>query len=442
MSELDPRVEQEVESLWHRVQRTGMRRREFLTLLAAGGAAAVLVACGAEDEAEPTLAPTEEVMAPTEAPAPTEEPTAEAGNGDEEAEAAAPFAKPVLAPFFIVHGTNAETRMRPEVTEDYLTDSGLFFVRTHEAPPILDPAEWRLRIFGNAVENEIELTFEDLLAMPAQTVTRFIECAGNGRGLYDILLDNPGSGTQWITGAYGVGSWTGVRLADILERAGVMQSAVSVMGTGLDVTQVAKPMSIEKAMADDTLVVYALNGAPLPYDHGFPARLLVPGYVGIFNVKWLGSLEVADEQLYSRWNTTSYILAGPEYSDPEGPPEGEPFNEQTVKSAIALPWPATLSAGEQTITGFAWSPYAEIETVEVSLDGGQSWDTAELFGENIAAAGTRWRYTFSAQPGEMTITTRATDAAGNTQWPVEEQVWNEQGYIWGAVIPHPVMVSG
>ncbi|HSJ52853.1 MAG TPA: sulfite oxidase [Anaerolineae bacterium] len=437
----EKKPEQEIELLWTRVQRLGMSRRDFMLLLAAGGTASVLAACGGEEPTATAVAPT--AMVATEAPptegAPTEEPTAEA---DAQPEPERLQAKALPEAFFILHGTNAEMRWERMADQAYQTDSALFFIRNHAESPLLDPAEWRLQVTGNAVESPLELSYDDLLQMPAQTVTRFIECAGNARGLFDVLLGNPAEGTQWKTGAFGIAAWTGVRLADILERAGLMDSAVSVMAAGLDSAGVAKPMSIEKALQDDTLVVYAMNGGPLPYDHGFPARLLVPGWAGIYNVKWLGSLEVADEQLYSKWNTTSYVLIGPDFEDPEGPPEGEPFETQTMKSTVGLPWEASLQAGEQRIFGYAWSPFGEITQVEVSLDEGQTYQPAELVGPNVAGAGTRWEYTLDAQPGLTSITTRATDSEGNVQWPLAEQVWNQLGYQWGAAIPHPVTVAG
>ncbi len=438
MDESEQRPE-DIELLWTRVEPLGVSRRDFMLLLAAGGTAAVLAACGGEEATPTATVPTD--MA-TEAAPPVAEPTAgPTAEADAQAQPERLAVKALPEAFFIIHGTNAEMRWERMADQGYLVDSGLFFIRNHAETPVLDAGEWRLQVTGNAVESPLELSYDDLLQMPAHSVTAFLECAGNARGLFDVLLDNPAEGTQWKTGAFGIAHWTGVRLADILERAGLMDSAVSVMGTGLDSTGVAKPMPIEKALQDDTLVVYAMNGAPLPYDHGFPARLLVPGWAGIYNVKWLGSLEVADEQVYSKWNTTSYVLIGPDFEDPEGPPEGEPFETQTVKSNVGLPWPATLTAGEQRIFGYAWSPFAEIAQVEVSLDEGQTYQPAELVGPNIAAAGTRWEYTLDAQPGLTSITTRATDGQGNSQWPLSEQVWNQLGYQWGAAIPHPVTVS-
>lgn len=417
--------------LWQQIKPAGWSRRHFLALFSTGGAAAVAAAYG--------LSPAEIATAQdaTATPAPEEEPTSAFATppGD------SLHVKPLPDPFFVSHGASVEMRWGPENTESFTMDSGSFFVRNHTATPIVDPGTWELTIDGDGVDDALTLSYEDLLGMPAQTVTRFVECAGNGRALYDQVLDNPGEGTQWLTGGYGVGTWTGVRLSMLLEQAGLNDDAVSIMATGLDESGFEKPLPVEKAMADDTMIVYGMNGGPLPHDHGFPARLLVPGWVGSYNVKWLRQLTVATEQLYSRWNTASYVLIGPEYEDPEGPPEGEIIREQTVKSAIALPWPAILEPGQHRISGYAWSPYGRIEQVEVSLDDGESYEAAQLIGPNVAAAGVRWEYTLEVEEGDVTITTRATDTAGNSQWPIDEQLWNQKGYVWGAVIPHPVTVT-
>jgi DMSO/TMAO reductase YedYZ molybdopterin-dependent catalytic subunit/mono/diheme cytochrome c family protein len=426
----DGRVEQAQAGLWREAQAAGMSRRRFFALLSSGGAAAVLAAVAAPDGASSTMNQQE---TPTATPSAEETPVTTPA-------ADRLHVKPLPENFFIPHGASIEMEWRPESTQTYTMDSGIFFIRNHSATPIIDPADWRLRVEGPGVEEPLELNYEDLLNMPAQTVTRFVECAGNGRALFDRILEEPAQGTQWTTGGYGIGSWTGVLLSNILEQAGLRETAVSIMASGLDESGFEKPLPVEKAM-EDTLVIYGMNNGPLPHDHGFPARLLVPGWVGSYNVKWLDSLFVGEEQLYSKWNTSSYVLIGPEYADPEGPPEGEIIREQTVKSVVALPWPATLEPGRQQITGYAWSPFAAIDTVEVSLDGGETYEPAQLFGPNVKASGTRWALTFDAEPGEITITPRATDSAGNSQWPVEEQVWNQKGYVWGAVIPHPITVA-
>jgi DMSO/TMAO reductase YedYZ molybdopterin-dependent catalytic subunit len=351
--------------------------------------------------------------------------------------------KPLPEPFFIMHGTNAEMNwLQKQNDQRYLMDSGQFFIRNHSATPIIDPSQWQLQIDGPGVANPMQLSYAELLKMPGKTVTRFVECAGNARSLYNEIMGKPAQGTQWGTGGFGIAEWTGVPLADVLDKAGLKKSAVSIMASGLDESGFKKPLPIGKALADDTLLVTAMNGAPLPYDHGFPVRLLVPGWIGSYNVKWLGSLHVGEEQLYSKWNTSSYVLKGEGYPDPEGPVEGVIIREQTVKSVLALPRPASLPAGRQTLRGYAWSPYGPIDKVEVSLDEGKSYQPARLLGPNIGAAGVRWEFEIDAKPGMMIITPRATDAKGHRQIAIAEQKYNKQGFIWEAVIPHPVTFVG
>lgn len=433
-----PDSEKRVETLWDAAKASGLSRRRFLALLSTGGAVAVLTAIG----------PTRLAGAQTAQPTPGAQPVATPGiPGLAEGALVEPsgerlHVKVLPEKYFVVHGTSVEMDWATKRGDpNYRMDSSQFFVRNHTATPIIDPGQWRLRVAGNAVGNPLELTYDQLMDLPSRTVTRYVECAGNGRAFYDIVLGEPGQGTQWRAGGYGIGEWTGVPLSEILDRAGATNAAVSIMAAGLDGSGFKKPLPIDKARQDDTMVVYGMNGGPLPYDHGFPARLLVPGWAGSFNVKWLGLLDVADSEQYSTWNTSSYVLIGPEYADPPGPPEGEVITSQTVKSAVALPWPATLQPGSQTINGYAWSPFASIARVEVSTDDGETWQRARLRAPNMAAAGVRWEHTFNAQPGDLRIMTRATDRQGNAQWPVEEQVWNEKGYNWGAIIPHPVTVS-
>ncbi len=200
-------------------------------------------------------------------------------------------------------------------------------------------------------------------------------------------------------------------------------------------------MPVAKAMADDTILAYMMNGDILPIDHGFPARVVAPGWVGVASIKWVGKITVSEKPLFVDKNTNSYVLIGPDYT-PQAPAKGQPLNENIMKSAIALPWPATLKAGQQKIVGYAWSPKGKISKVDVSLDGGKTFQPATLTGQNIERAGTRWEFTFDAKPDLTTITPRATDDQGNVQYDISQQKWNEQGYVFGAMVPHPVKVEG
>ena len=164
--------------------------------------------------------------------------------------------------------------------------------------------------------------------------------------MFDRVQGRPAEGTQWGTGGVGNGEWTGVALRDVLELAGIRDNAVSVLLVGLDKESpeegFRRALPVEKAMHPDTLLAYALNGEPLTRDHGYPLRAVIPGWVGAANIKWLGRIVVSSEKHWTRNNTTSYVLIGDDYP-PEGEALGQPVTTQTVKSALALPWPAELA---------------------------------------------------------------------------------------------------
>src|SRR5262245_59678364 len=218
--------------------------------------------------------------------------------------------KPVPSGVFIDHGINQETRL--ETLRGYLTPASHFFVRSHAARPVLDLKTWRLRVEGNAIDRPLELTFDDLLRLPSRSVICFVECAGNGRGFFKELMGKVASGTQWRLGGIGVAEWTGVPLGAVLEMAGVRKETprdiLNVLVEGLDSVKVNRPMSLAKALEDDTLLAYAMNGSPLPADHGFPLRAIVPGWVGINNVKWVGRIEVRNSVIDVPTTTSTYVL--------------------------------------------------------------------------------------------------------------------------------------
>ena len=178
------------------------------------------------------------------------------------------------------------------------------------------------------------------------SVIRAIECAGNGRSFFQVTHGKPVSGTPWKLGGIGVAEWTGVPFREVLERAGVTRNARDVIPEGADDMHIKRPVPIEKAMADDTLLVYAMNGHPLPSDHGFPVRMLVPGWVGIAHVKWISRCEVSERPLYSDYNTKRYVLIGPDY-EPEPPRLGPVLTTQKVRSAFELPWNGEVRSGKR-----------------------------------------------------------------------------------------------
>ncbi len=322
-------------------------------------------------------------------------------------------------------------------SDAYLTPNDRFFVRSHSSTPAIDPGTWRLRIDGDAASRGIEIAYDELIAMPSITYVRALECAGNGRVLFEATQGRTPPGAMWRLGAIGVAEWTGVPLAAILERAGVDRSAREVVPEGLDELHVRRPLPLERAIAADAIVAFEMNGEPLPADHGFPARLIVPGWAAVASIKWLGRLEVTARPSFTWWNTEHYVLRGPDY-EPEGPGDGQVIREQVMKSAFALPWPARLSAGRQRVHGRSWAPDAAIAMVEVSVDGGRTWFDADLREPNVPGAWVRWSFDWLAEPGSFELRARATDARGRSQ--PDEVPWNERGYLYGGVVGHPVEV--
>ncbi len=346
--------------------------------------------------------------------------------------------KPTPPEIFRVLGTNRETLWEALKGTGYLTPSSHFFVRNHTRTPLLDLATYRLRIHGTGVRRPLALRYEDVLAMRSVTRTKAIECAGNARSYFVTQQGEPQTpGTQWRLGAIGVAQWTGVPLGDILDRAGLRRTAVDVLPEGLDDPinatdgRVRRPLSIEKAL-DDVLVVHSMNGDPLPEDHGFPLRLLVPGWIGVANIKWLGRIEVSETPLFSAWNTTQYRLFG------DAHPDSPPLTTQGVKSAFELPYAATLTPGWHLLTGRSWSAHGRIRKVEVRFDGGRWWP-AVLDRRNEPQAWVRWSIPWNARTGAHVLEARATDQRGNTQ--PATTTYNTLGYLFDAVVRHSVTVA-
>ncbi len=397
-------------------------RRRFLKRLLAGGPAAVLAACG--DSEAPTAPPPPTAPAPLPPPAP-------------EPPEVAPFFKDT-APF-IERGNSLEARL--EDMPGVITPNDLFFVRNNGGSLGIHEPDWRLVIEGDAVEKAIEVSYEGIRTLPPQELTAYLECAGNHRAMFDRVQGRAAEGTQWGTGGIGNGVWRGARLADVLELAGVTPAAASVLLIGLDSEApeggFRRALPAEKALAD-VLLAYELNGEPLPRDHGFPVRALVPGWVGSSSIKWLGRIEVSSEPHWTRNNTGSYVLIGPDYP-PEGRAMGQIATVQTIKSALALPWPAELGPGPHVLHGFAQSPEGRIDRVEWSDDGGATWNEARVTGGRTELSWRRFELDWAPAPGNYTVMTRATDHTGATQ--PESVPFNRKGYLFNRPLPHPIRVG-
>ncbi len=398
------------EQIWQRARASGMTRRRFLELMAAGGGAAVLAACV----------------------------DLEGGAGD--GHRASPWFKDSEP--FVRHGdTGLEAQLA--LMDDVRTPTTLFFVRNNSPSSIaVDAGDWRLFVEGDAVTTPLELSYDEIRRLPPRTFVSYLECAGNQRAMFEQLNGRRADGEQWGTGAVSNAEWTGVPLRDVLSLAGIRGDAVCVLLVGLDTEApeqgFRRVLPVEKAMHPDTLLAYEMNGETLPQDHGFPLRAIAPGWVGSSSIKWLDRVVVSRRQLWTRNNTTSYVLIGDDY-EPEGDAPGEVVAEQTIKSALALPWPAELPAGAHRLHGYAHSPGGPIARVEWSADGGASWSDADLAGPQIDYSWVRFEFDWSAGPGEHTILTRATDASGVTQ--PDEVPFNEKGYLFNQPLPHAIRVT-
>ncbi len=339
---------------------------------------------------------------------------------------------------FVQHPTNLETPLAS--LEGLLTPNDLFFVRNHAPTPRIDASAYRLRIEGNAVPEPIELSLAELKSMPSRSVVAYLECAGNWRSFFGRLLGQTASGGPWGTGAIGCAEWTGVPLGEVLTRAGVESNAVDVLLAGADDVAFSRPLPLEKAMHPDTLLAYEMNGEDLPPDHGYPVRSVVPGWVASNSIKWLDRIEVSSENIWVRTNTSSYVLIGAEWPPEQyAPAEGGPITTQTIKSALALDWPARIEAGPTVLRGFAHSPHAVISRVEWRLDDETQWNEARLVSPPIEHAWRRFEFDWEAAAGSHVIRTRAIDASGNTQ--PDEVPFNESGYLLNIPLPHPVEVA-
>jgi DMSO/TMAO reductase YedYZ molybdopterin-dependent catalytic subunit len=355
--------------------------------------------------------------------------------------ASGPIVKPLPAELFRALGTNAEMRWSAMRRQGYHVPIDRFFVRNHTSTPIIDADTWRLEVSGAGLcGGPRSFSLADLRRLPAETRSVTVECAGNGRGYYTAQQGQSVTGTAWGLGAVGVARWRGVRLSTVLRLAGLGRHAVDVQPVGLDPNYVTggvdlgpvrRPMPVRKAIAD-VLLAYEMNGELLPPDHGHPVRLIVPGWIGIASIKWVGRIEVSDTPLFSPWNTQFYRLFGPDF-----PADGQPFDRQVVKSAFELDPGTQVTAGAPTrLTGRSWSAAGPIRHVQVSTDGGARWRPARPVGPSVDDAWQRWELDWQPAAGTHELLARATDVHGNTQPDVAR--YNTLGYLFDAVARIPV----
>jgi sulfane dehydrogenase subunit SoxC len=310
-----------------------------------------------------------------------------------------------------------------------VTPVGLHYLLTHYDIPILDPRVWRLTVDGE-VDRPLMFDLVDIQARPVVTRLVTLECAGNGRGL---LTPRPVS-QPWLEEAVGTAEWTGTPLAPLLREAGIRAGAVEVAFTGADhgfergVEQdYQRGLSLDEALDEDVLLVHTMNGQPLPPQHGAPLRLLVPGWYGMAQVKWLTRISVLDAPFDGYQNATAYRIKQ------DAAERGEPVTRIRPRALLQPPgYPdfqtrtRILDRGVHELTGRAWSGWGQVTRVEVSVDGCRSWDDAELGPGAGRYAWRAWHWSWQAEtPGAYELSARATDAVGNVQ-PIDPP-WNHQG---------------
>ena len=322
-----------------------------------------------------------------------------------------------------------------------VTPTGLHYLLTHYDVPLVDADAWRLEVTGR-VGRRLTLALGELRARPARELTVTMECAGNGRAL---LAPRPLS-QPWLTEAVGTARWRGTPLSALLADAGADSGAVEVVFTGVDrgieggvEQEYARSLPIREARRDDVLLAYEMNGQPLLPQHGFPLRLVVPGWYGMTNVKWLRRIELVDRPFAGYQQAVSYRLRTEDGED------GEPLTRMLPRALMVPPGipeflsrRRTVAAGRVRLAGRAWSGWGPIERVEVSTDGGGSWAAADLGPPVPDSSWRAWSFDWEAAPGEHELCARAADAVGNVQ-PLTP-AWNAGGYANNAVQRVPVTV--
>lgn len=329
----------------------------------------------------------------------------------------------------------------------YLTPNSRFFVRSHFGPPPheqLSDENWQLRVTG-LVDRPLTFTLQELKQFETITITAVVQCSGNGRASYRPKVP----GVQWERGAVGNARWTGVRLLDVLAKAGLQTNGCHVQFQGADrpvaatVPLFVRSIPLEKALHPDTILAYEMNGRPLPLLHGAPLRVVTPGWMADSCIKWLTDITVQQDEAQGYYMQTAYRYP----TRPVTPGEAiaasdlKPVEAMAVKSLIAQPREgASLRLGPVTIQGVAWTGEGKIVSVEVSLDEGRSWEQARLIGEDQPYGWRQWQYIWQATSGPRTILCRATDDRGVTQ--PETSPWNPSGFLWNGWDRVGVTVGG
>lgn len=335
---------------------------------------------------------------------------------------------------------NSETPL--DHVRSWVTPNRLFFVRNHFEAPSVDSQDYRLRVEG-CVERVREWSWDELAALPQRSVFATLECAGNGRS----FLRQHVHGVPWGAGAIGHAEWTGVPLHLVLKESGLQADALEIVFEGCDwgteadhptPMPFARSLPIAKALDRDTLLAIRMNGELLDANHGFPVRLLVPGWYGVASVKWLRRIEAVKQPFQGYFQTKKYTVQ----QRGERGVETVSVGPMAVKSEFIRPhFGEMLGIGTNRLFGVAWAGPAAVARVDVSTDGGVTWNQADLIGPQSAYSWTMWESLWEvAEPGDYELLARAVSTAGKVQ-PADHDLLNG-GYCIHFSRPRSVHVAG
>lgn len=350
--------------------------------------------------------------------------------GASEAEKVVPFVdQPPAVPEAVIQQLGDLNQLNWQQLSSWITSNAGFFNVSHYNRPVIRPEDWRLEI-GGLVERPVSLTLDQLQARPRQEVVFTLECSGN-------------HGFEWFVGGIGNAKWAGTPLGPLLKEVGVKKNGLEVVFFGSDqgeeevrnikMTQnFSRSMSLEDALAPTNLLCYEMNGEPLPQLHGFPLRLIAPGWYGVANVKWLTRIEIIDQRWASRFMTKDYVTIREEpREDGRKVWTQKVVGRSLIKSATAK---VTVKNGKHRIYGAAWG--APIQRVEVRIDEGPWRSAMTDQGQEQEFAWKFWHLDWEAKPGDHTITSRAIDPLGNIQPAMSDPIiagkrtyWESNGQI-------------
>ena len=327
-----------------------------------------------------------------------------------------------------------------------LTPNDAFFVRWHlpNIPQSVDASAHRIAVTG-AVQRPLSLSLDDLAKMPTVELTAVNQCSGNSRGLFSPRV----AGGQWAHGAMGNARWTGVRLRDILDRAGLTASAKQVQFNGLETPAIPatpafkKSLDLDVARGDDVIVAYLMNGEPMPLLNGYPVRLVLPGWYATYWVKMLSAITVLDHVDDNFWMKTAYRIPDTPHASVAPGASGfatVPINKMDVRSFLtSVADGGSVKAGPVTLRGIAFDGGSGIRRVEVSSDGGSTWRDAALERDYGKYSFRRWNAAWDARPGSYSIAVRATANDGSVQ--TATPIWNPSGYMLNTIETYKVSAA-